>query len=218
MRKSRGDRVSKGDVLAVVESNEGLVPYEVKSLIEGTVIDKHITLGEVMSDAHPAFVIASLDTVWVNLDIYQTHLSSVAVGQNVTISAQDGIPDLMGRISYISPVVDEQTRATSARVVIPNVGGKWRPGMFVTGRITVSEETVPILVPGTALQSMETHSIVFVETHEGYEAREVQTGRTANDMAEIIAGLNPGERYVSKGGFTLKAELMKGGFDDGHNH
>ena len=123
VRKAVGDHVKEGEVLAVIESNESLAPYEIKSLIEGTVIDKHITLGEALSDEDEAFVIADLSTVWVNLSVYQKDLLSIRKGQRVMISAGHGIPDVQGTLSYVGPVVDEHTRTGLARVVLPNSEG-----------------------------------------------------------------------------------------------
>ncbi|MGB2769027.1 MAG: efflux RND transporter periplasmic adaptor subunit [Candidatus Zixiibacteriota bacterium] len=216
--KHIGDYVRRGEVLAVIESNEGLVPYEVKSFINGTVLEKHMTLGEVHSEDVAAFVIADLDTVWVNLSIYQMHLPKVAVGQKVVISAGQGVPDAKGVVSYISPSVDEHTRTARARVVLPNRGGQWRPGLFVGGTITVEETEVAVLVPKSALQTMEGQTVVFVEAQESFKAQPVEIGRTKDTSAEVLSGLMPGQKYVSKGGFVLKAELLKGAFGDEHGH
>ena len=218
VRKHIGDNVRKGEVLAVIESNEALVPYEVKSFINGTVLEKHMTLGEVHSEDVAAFVIADLDTVWVNLSIYQMHLPKVTVGQKVVISVGQGVPDARGVISYISPSVDEHTRTATARVVLPNRGGRWCPGLFVEGKITIEEEEVALLVPKSALQTMEGRTVVFVQTQESFRPQPVQIGRTNDTWAEVLSGLTPGQKYVSKGGFVLKAELLKGAFGDEHGH
>lgn len=218
VRKHVGDHVRKGEVLAVIESNEGLTPYEMKSFINGTVLEKHMTLGEVHSEDVAAFVIADLDTVWINLSIYQMHLPKVAVGQRVVISAGKGVPDARGVISYISPSVDEHTRTATARVVLPNRGGRWRPGLFVEGRITVEETEVALLVPKSALQTMDGRTVVFVDEHEDFLPQPVEIGRSNETRAEVLSGLEPGQEYVSKGGFVLKAELLKGAFVDEHGH
>jgi len=218
VRKRVGDRVRKGEVLAVVESNEGLTSYEVTSFIAGTVIEKHMTLGEVHPEDVEAFVIADLDTVWVNLGIYQMHLQLVRVGQRVVVSAGQGVPEAEGVISYISPSVDEHTRTATARVVLPNRGGWWRPGLFVEGRITVEKSEVAILVPKSALQTLDGQTVVFIKENEDFRMLPVEIGRVNETQAEIIAGLVPGQSYVSKGGFVLKAELLKGAFGDEHCH
>lgn len=216
--KHLGDKVKKGDVLAVVESNESLVPYEIKSLLDGVVIEKHITIGEVRSNEEPAFVIANLDTVWVNLSVYQMHLPYVRVGQRVTVSSGQEFSDATGVISYLSPIVDKHTRTATARVVLANHNGNWRPGIFVEGLIVANEEMVSLLIPKSSLQKFEGNDVVFVHTAEGFEPVPVKVGRVNKSSAEILSGLEVGQKYVSKGGFTLKAELEKSSLSSGHNH
>jgi cobalt-zinc-cadmium efflux system membrane fusion protein len=218
VNKHLGDEVHKGDVLAVIESNEGLVPYEVKSLLNGTVIEKHITIGEVRSEEMPAFVIADLSSVWINLSIYQMHLPYVRVGQQVTVSSGQEFADATGAISYLSPVVDEHTRTATARVVLNNRSGNWRPGLFVEGRIRANKLAVDILVPKSALQMFEGQTVVFVETEDGFVPQPIKIGRTNTDTVEILKGLETGQVYVSRGGFTLKAELEKSNLSEGHGH
>ncbi len=216
VRKQLGDTVRKGEVLAIVESNESLVEYEMKSLIDGTVIEKHVTLGEVLGEDHVAYVIADLSTVWVNVSVYQEDLPNVRIGQKVIISAGHGTPDATAKISYIGPVVHEHTRTGLARAVLPNTSGQWRPGLFITARILVAEDTVSLLVPNTALQTIDDKTCVFVETSKGFEPRFIEIGRRNDTHVEVLSGLEPGQRYVTRGGFTIKAELSKGAFGDEH--
>ena len=218
VRKQLGDHVEKGEVLAIIESNESLVEYQMKALIDGIVIDKHITLGEVLGEDDEAYVVADLSTVWVNLSVYQEDLPDVRTGLTAVISAGHDIPDVTAKISYVGPVVDEHTRTGLARVVLSNKKRFWRPGLFVTGRILISEEMVPLLVPETALQTIEDETCVFIETNEGFEPQPVGIGRRNDTHVEIVSGLTAGQRYVTRGGFTLKAELSKGAFGDGHGH
>jgi cobalt-zinc-cadmium efflux system membrane fusion protein len=218
VRKQLGDPVKKGEVLAIIESNESLVEYEVKSLIDGVVIAKHITLGEVLGEDDEAYVVGDLSTIWVNLSVYQEDLPYVRTGQTLVISAGHDIPDVTAKISYVGPVVDEHTRTGLARAVLSNEKRFWRPGLFITGRILVSEERVPLLVPETALQTIKDETCVFVETNAGFEPRPVGIGRRNDTHVEIVSGLTSGQRYVTVGGFTLKAELSKSAFGDAHGH
>jgi cobalt-zinc-cadmium efflux system membrane fusion protein len=213
-----GDRVAAGQVLAVIESDGSLSPYEVKTLLSGTVTAKHITLGEAVSREYAAFVVADLTTVWADITVYQRDIGDVAVGQEVRISAGRAHPPVTGTISYVAPVVDEETRTALARVVLPNPDGVWRPGTFITARILIESYVVPVAVPRTALQDFEDQDVVFVQTEDGFIPRPVTVGRSDENMLEIVSGLAAGENYVSQGGFTLKAELGKGSFGGGHAH
>jgi cobalt-zinc-cadmium efflux system membrane fusion protein len=213
-----GERVERDQVLATIESDESMSSYQVKTLISGTVISKHITLGEAVSRERDTFVIADLTTVWVDVTLYQRDLDRVRNGQTATIYVGHGRSKDSGAISYITPVVDEATRTATARIVLANEHGRWRPGMFVTAEILIERADVDIAIPKTALQMLDEHPVVFVESDEGFEAREVTLGREGSQLVEVLSGLAPGERYVSKGGFTLKAELGKEAFGGGHGH
>jgi len=218
VRKSIGDTVHTGDVLAVIESSETLTAYELKTLLDGTVIAKHITRGEAVTRDTQAFVVADLREVWLELSIYQRDLPRVQVGQHVLVSSGHHVPDVEGTISYVSPVVDEDTRTARARLVMDNSTGAWRPGMFVTGRVAITAVDVPIAVPHTALQTVEGRTVVFVLDEDGFEPRELRLGRTSTTHAEVLSGLAAGEAYVVKGGFIIKAELGKSELSEGHSH
>ncbi len=218
VRKAIGDKVKKGEVLAIIESNESLADYEIKSLIDGTVIEMHMTRGEMIDDSKHGFVIADLSTVWIYLQVYQKDLPYVRKGQKVIISAGKGLPETEGTIRYISPIIDEQTRTAEARVVLRNKRGLWKPGLFVTGRIVTEDVKVDVAVPKTALETFEGKPVVFVKTNDGFKPQPVHIGRENDTQVEIEHGLKPGQTYVLKNGFTLKAELMKSEFGDGDEH
>ncbi len=185
--------------------------YAITAPFDGTVIEKHITLGEVLKDDTATYVIADLRSVWVQLSVYPKDLPFVRKGQQVTIAAGHSIPDSQGQISYIGPLIGE-TRTALARVVLPNPEGHWRPGLFITGEVLVEKIEVPLLIPKTALQTIEERPTVFVETAEGFKPQPVALGRSNETQVEVTAGLGPGQRYVASGAFTLKAQLSKGAF------
>lgn len=218
VRKKTGDPVRAGEVLAIIESNESLSPYEVRSLIDGTIIEMHLTQGEVISDNSHDIVVADLSIVWADLNAYQKDLESLAVGQQARITAGGNVPPHSGDIVWISPTLSESGRTAIARVIVANPDGRWRPGLFVNAEVITSTVEVAVAVPKTALQRFEDRTVVFVKTAEGFVPRPVRLGLQNHGTVEIREGLAPGERYVSKNGFTLKAELEKGAFDGGHNH
>ncbi len=218
VRKEIGDRVARGDVLAVIESNESLAPYEVRSLVEGTVIDRHMTLGEAVTDESHAFLVADISVVWANFSVYQNDLPEISVGRKVVVTSGEGLHEAVGEISYISPVVDEDTRTATARVVLPNRDGRWKPGTFVSATVEVGSEVVPVLVRRSALFSFEGRTVVFVRTDGGFRPEPVITGRSNEEFVEIVSGLGPGREYAAGGGFIIKAELQKEAFGEGHGH
>jgi cobalt-zinc-cadmium efflux system membrane fusion protein len=218
VRKKIGSSVSKGEVLAIIESNESLAPYKVRSLINGKVIDMHLTLGEVIGNDGHSFIVADLSKVWINLSVYQKDLNQIKEGQKAFVFNRPSGKTKEGVISYISPVVDEKTRTATARIVLDNVSGNWKPGLFVYAKVIVGLDSVPVMVPKTAIENYENRTVIFVKHEDGFVPKAVTLGRSNTNFIEIKNGLKPGEIYVSKGGFTLKAELQKDALDDDHGH
>jgi multidrug efflux pump subunit AcrA (membrane-fusion protein) len=214
VRTRIGDRVQKGDVLAIVESNQSLTSYELKAALGGTVIDRQTTLGEYVSEQKPAFVIADLSTVWVDFSVYRRDLGRVSVGDQVLIDPADGKPVIEAKISYLSPVGSSDTQSAVARAVVPNSEQRLRPGLFITGRLTLSAKLVPIAVKASALQTVENRTVVFVRSGDKFEARDVELGERDPEFVEITFGVLEGDVYAAKNSFIVKAELAKGGADN----
>jgi len=196
--------------------------YEIRSPFNGTVIEKHITIGEKLTSNSKAFAVADLSTVWVNLNVYQKDMPFVEVGQKTSISITNNLLSAEGIISYIGPLVGEKTRTATARVVLPNPDGRWKPGLFVNAMVTVSYVNADIVIPGSAIQRIGDKPVVFLLSgkpgEEGFTPRHVSLGRSDEESVEILSSLRPGERYVSEGAFVLKAEMNKGQFGGGHGH
>src|ERR1700687_5759082 len=162
VRKRIGDRVQKGDVLAIVESNQSLTPYELKAALAGTVIDRQTTLGEYVSEQKPAFVIADLSTVWVDFSVYRRDLTRVNIGDQIFIDPADGGPAIEAKISYLSTVCSSDTQSVLGRGIGPKPEQRLRPGLFTTGRLTLSAKQVGVAVKSSALQTIENRNVVFV--------------------------------------------------------
>ena len=192
--------------------------FEIRAPFAGTITEKHLALGENANSDAEVFTIADLSSVWVDINVYQKDLAEIRQGQSVTIEAGHGIPSATGKIAWVGPLVGEATRTATARVVLPNRDGSLRPGLFVTARVAVGSMPAAIIVPKSALQTFEERTVVFVQDEDGFEPRHVETGRQNATQVEILSGLAAGQSYVSQGAFTLKAQLSKGAFGDGHNH
>ncbi len=214
VRKRIGDRAEKGDILAIVESNQSLTPYELKAPLAGTVIDRQTTLGEYVSEQKPAFVIADLSTVWVDFSVYRRDLGRVRVGDQILIDPADGGPKIEAKISYLSPVGSGETQSAPARAVVPNAEQRLRPGLFATGRLTLSAKKVAVAVKSSALQTLENRTVVFVRDGEKFQARDVETGGRDQEFVEVTFGVLEGDLYAAQNSFIVKAELAKGGAED----
>ena len=216
VRKRIGDVVQKGDVLAIVESNQSLTPYELKAALAGTVIDRQTTLGEYVSEQKPAFVIADLSTVWVDFSVYQRDLKRVSIGDEVLIDPADGGQPIEAKISYLSPVGSSDTQSAVARAMVSNREERLRPGLFITGRLTLSAKKVDVAVKSSALQTVENRTVVFVRNGEIFEARDVEIGNRDKELVEITFGVVDGEMYAARNSFIVKAEMAKGSAEHEH--
>jgi len=195
-----------------------LTLYELRSPSDGVITDKHVVQGELLNDESQPFVIANLDQVWVNLTVYQKDLEKIQTGQQVQVISGYGIPDVDSVIDYISPKVSEETRSASARIVIDNKDQKWRPGLFVSVVVTFSDFTSDIVIPKTAIETIDNQSVVFIKNEEGFEPHPVKLGRSDTTHVEVLDGLHKGEQYVIKNAFVLKAQMQKALFGDDDDH
>lgn len=216
VRKRIGDVVQKGDILAIVESNQSLTPYELKAALAGTVIDRQTTLGEFVSEQKSAFVIADLSTVWVDFSVYRRDLKRVSIGDEVLIDPADGEQPIEAKISYLSPVGSSETQSALARAIVSNRDQRLRPGLFITGRLTLSAKKVNVAVKSSALQTVENRTVVFVRNGEKFEARDVEIGDRDKDLVEITFGVIEGETYAARNSFIVKAEMSKGSAEHEH--
>lgn len=214
VRKRIGDHVERGDVLAVVESNQSLTPYDLKTSLAGTVIDRQTTLGEYVSEQKPAFVVADLSTVWIDFSVYRRDLGRVHVGDQVFIEPADGRPPIEAKITYLSPVGSSETQSALARAVVANQDQRLRPGLFVTGRLTLSERKAAIAVRSSALQTIDNRTVVFVRSGDKFEPRDVEIGERDPQFVEITFGVLEGDVYAARNSFILKSEMGKGAADN----
>ncbi|SEH98857.1 divalent metal ion exporter adaptor subunit IhpB [Tardiphaga sp. OK245] len=216
IKKRIGDTVEKGELLAKIESNQSLSVYEMRAPISGTVIDRQISLGEYASEQKPAFIVADISTVWVDLSVYRRNLPRVRIGDRILIDVGDGGKPIEASLSYISPVGSSDTQSALARAVVPNIDMRLRTGLFVSARLILSAKPVAIAVRVSAIQTVENRSVVFVRSGDKFEARDVELGARDSDNVEILFGLLDGDRYAAKNSFIVKAELGKGSASHEH--
>lgn len=217
VNKKLGDTVQKGDVLAVIESNESLKNYQVKSEINGVVIKRNINLGMNLSGQETIFVVSNLSTVWGDFNIYSQDLSRVQLGDMIEVTSLNGSISEPATISYLSPYGNESTQSVVARVQLNNAKDLWKPGLFISGEIIAETIAIPVAVKEIALQTVKDQDVVFVSVHNNeFEAVPVIVGRKNKEWVEIKSGLKSGDRYVSENSFILKADLEKS--DAEHEH
>lgn len=196
--------------------------YALRAPFAGTILQKDISLGEKVSSDAVVITLANLSTVWVDLSVYQKDLPFVQAGQRVHISLGKGSPAVEGKIAFVLPVVNSETRTALARIVLPNPKAQYRPGLFVTAEIDISAASIATLVPRQAVQRIEKQLVVFVPSDTGDKliAQPVEIGRRSRTHVEVLKGLRAGQSYVAKGAFQLKAQIVTSGLGAhaGHGH
>ena len=193
--------------------------YAVRAPFEGTLIEKHIVMGESVDNASEVFTLADLSSVWVDLVISQDIISSVQEGHTVTVRLPDGA-ESETEIGFVSPLVAPDTRTALARATVRNPNGRFRPGTFVDAGISVPSKEETVIIPKTSVQLVNDRPCVFVWGNADFELREVSTGVTDGQQIEILQGVHVGEAVASENAFHLKAEFAKsaGGDFGGHGH
>jgi cobalt-zinc-cadmium efflux system membrane fusion protein len=189
--------------------------YELRSPLSGRVVERKVDVGTAVGkEGDPAdlYTVADLSTVWVELAVPTTDLAKVKEGAEVLIAArdEDAGQRAKGKIIFVSPILNAETRSARVIAALPNQDFSWRPGTFVAAEIQVGQDAVKMRVPRDALQSMGGEKVAFVRTPEGFERRDVKTGKADDVSVEIVSGLSPGDEIAMTNTFLLKAELGKG--------
>ncbi len=202
--------------------------FSLRSPLKGTVTEILGTEGQTVEATTPLFTVGDLTQLWALLDVYEAQLPRLREGQPVVLTLQ-ALPAqrFSGRIEYIGDVVDEETRAITVRVAVPNPDGLLKPGMFATAEIALSESAgdggtegpQPLIVPREAVQKIGSEHVLFVPAGENqFKPVEVHTGAVSSQEVEILSGIEPGTRIVTQGSFVLKSELSKESLGGGHSH
>lgn len=216
-RKLKALGLSENEINSLAkEDNHDLTHYDIRAPFDGVVIRKHMSLGEWVKEDQEIYMIADLSTVWVDIIVYAKDLSSIHIGQEATVRTDSNGVDGVGKVSYVGPLVGEDTRTAKARVVLPNPDGAWRPGLFAKVALVKHNVAPPVVVKAEALQTYGNKPVVFVQYDDQYEARPVTLGRTDGRFTEVLRGLSAGERYVTNNAYVLKAELGKVGMSHEH--
>ncbi|MBI3872756.1 MAG: efflux RND transporter periplasmic adaptor subunit [candidate division Zixibacteria bacterium] len=213
MNEDIGAVVQKNDVMALVDSPELLnKPLELKAPISGQVIERHGTVGEAVDQSTVLYTVSDLRSVWGIAEIKEKDIAAVRVGQQASLQVLAYPQEsFAGKIVLIGNEVEEKTRTVEARIEVDNSGGKLKPGMFADVELVTSVLDNVIVIPDEALQTLEDQQIVFVAADANeFTKRVVTVGRGQNGHAEIVDGLQEGERVVTKGSFILKSELLNG--------
>jgi len=215
--------MSQASVEDLARTGEIAPRYTVHAPIDGQVVEREVTLGELVSpDREALMVLADTSTLWVLADVPEARLHEVAPGAKAWIMMGSAAGRRFeGQVAFIAPLVDAGTRTAQVRIEVPAAasgGLMLKPGMFAQVEVVATDpanpEPVPtVAVPDEAVQTVEGGPAVFVPVKgepNTYAKRAVTVGPSVGGLVPILAGLVEGEEFVITGTFILKAELGKG--------
>lgn len=188
--------------------------HELKSPLNGLVVERELTLGEFVDTSHKAFTVADLSVLWVEIAIAPDDLANVKEGQEVFI--EGGGKEGTGKLIFVSPVIDPDTRSAKAIIELQNSDGKWRSGDYANASIVTGTQEAGMLVPKGSVQTIEGKPFVFVKNEGGFEKRPVFIGKKDNEHIEVTSGLGQGEEIAIGNTFVLKAEAGKSEAEHAH--
>lgn len=204
--------IPASEISEIEESGEVRKTLTIRAPVGGYVLEKNVLAGQKVMAGEGLYRLADLSTLWVEGEVFEQDLSTVHVGG--TVQAEFVALPLeyrTGRISYISPTLNPETRTVRVRVVLSNPSLRLKPGMYATIRIAGRERANVLTVPRSSVLSTGERSIVFVRGGDGQlMPREVALGSTNDDRIEIVRGLSAGETVVASATFLVDAESNLG--------
>jgi cobalt-zinc-cadmium efflux system membrane fusion protein len=207
------DATTTDDRLRVRGNSNEQIP--VRSPIGGVVLERLVTPGTTVTPGTQLFVVSDLSTLWAVAEIDEALLPRVKAGRRVDVSVAAYPGDTFpGTITFVADLVNPKTRRITVRCTVPNSDGRLKPEMFATVAIGEGEPKPVLVVPATAIQSIDGQPVVFVDREGGkFVPRRITTGASANGQVDVTAGLDAGDRVAVAGSFALKSELLKAGGD-----
>ena len=204
-------KLSENQIARIEESGTIQENFPIYATVRGIVKEKLVSEGDYVKQGQPLFKIANLSSVWAVFDAYENQIPALKVGQSVEIRSQ-AIPDkkFSARILFIDPILNTSTRTVQVRSTLQNNKNLFKPGMFVEGRVALSEKAVSgtLTVPASAVLWTGERSVIYVKPRPSepvFEMREVQLGMRSGDRYEVLQGLSAGEEIVTNGTFTIDA-------------
>ena len=192
-------------------SSDSVSSHSLKTPFDGIVIERQAVKGEVKKSGETVVVIADLSTLWVKLDVFESELPRLKVGQPVRFRV-DGLKDMNfeGKLTWLGSEVNDKTRMVNVRARIPNSEGLLKANMFGRAVVLVHQNDEVVTVPKDAVQWEGCHHVVFAKISENeFVPRKVQLGFEGPDFYEVMSGLSEGESVVTTGSFLLKTEILK---------
>ena len=206
-------KLSEKQIDKIEASKSIITNFPVYANVSGIVTKKMIEEGNYIKEGQGLFMISNLNTVWADFDAYEKQLSSIKIGDEISISTNaEPNKNINAKISFIDPVLNTSTRTVIVRTELKNNEGVLKPGMFIQGHLTPKNATKKrealLVVPKTAVLWTGKRSVVYVKipgTEPIFQMREILLGNDIGDSYEIVEGLSLNEEIVTNGTFTVDA-------------
>ena len=216
--KAQASSRAAADKLRMLGVDPGKLSGSVFSLtapFTGTIIEKKAVLGELAPPDQSLFTVADLSVLWIEANLFEKDLAKVKLGAQAIVTVSVYPDELFkGRLTYISSVMDKDTRTVKARVEAPNPDGRLKPEMFATAVIHTGSSVRALMVPEGAVLLVQGQPAVFVAEKNGFESRAVEVGERAQGRVVLISGVEAGDSVVVSGAYALKARLLKSQIGD----
>lgn len=190
--------------------------FALRALADGTVIDKHLAVGETVTPESPLFSLADLSTVWAEAKVGARDIGRVAPEQLTRVLSPNQDMAVESRLSYVSALLGESDRSVTVRAVLANPGQRWRPGLPVTLEVETSAREVAVAVARGGLQTLRDWQVVFGRYGDLFEARPLELGADDGAWVEVLSGLQAGEQYAGANSYVIKADIGKAGASHDH--
>ncbi|MDR5591975.1 efflux RND transporter periplasmic adaptor subunit [Christiangramia sp. SM2212] len=209
--KFRNWKISDAMLDEIENSGNVRTSIPVYSHVNGTVTEIMVEEGAHIMDGMPILKVSNLNSVWAVFNAYESQISNLKEGQNLDISV-NALPnkDFSGKISFIDPILNQDSRTVEVRVVLNNQNNELKPGMFVHAEVEnfTNSEIESLEIPKSAVMWTGERSLVYVKaagTQPVFEMREVKLGNTSGETYQVLGGLSSGEEIVTNGTFTVDA-------------
>lgn len=211
-------KLDKSQIEAIESAGKANPYIEIRADFNGIVTGKHVNQGDYVDKGTPLFTVSDLSSVWALFDAYQGDLPFLKNGDIVEFQTQ-ALPGktFSGKISFIEPVVDGNTRSSKVRVDVSNQGGELKPGMYLNGTVRAKMQNSEghIIVPASAVLWTGKRSIVYVKQQEtetpAFMLREIELGPSLGDAWVVLSGISEGEEIATKGVFSIDASAQLAG-------
>lgn len=204
--------IPAADVARIERTGQVQRTITLRAPVSGFVIEKDVLQGQRIMAGDALYKIADLTTVWIEGEVFEQDLHSIRLGQRVMAELQS-LPGqaLPGRITFIYPTLNPETRTVRVRVELPNRRLRLKPGMYATIRLSGAPGAAVLSVPrGAVLSTGERHLVFIRRADEMLEPRLVEIGAATDDRIEIRHGLTAGETVVASATFLVDAESNLG--------